>query len=63
MNTEISNPNDWWHERPTTAADVGTRPASLCPRRYESDSVWFKAAVTVGLVLALGLSLIGLVGR
>ena len=32
-------------------------------RCAKNESVWFKAAVTVGLMFALGLSLIGLVGR
>jgi hypothetical protein len=63
MSTQTSKPNDWWHERPTKSADLGTRLAPVCKSRRESDSVWFKAAVTVGLVLALGLSLIGLLGR
>jgi hypothetical protein len=63
MNTQTPQHTDWWHERPTKAADLGTKPASLYPPRNETDPVWFKAAVTVGLVFALGLSLIALAGR
>jgi hypothetical protein len=64
MNTHESKQDGWWHERPTKAAELRTMAAPIyAGRRPENESVWFKAAVTVGLVVALGLSLIGLVGR
>jgi len=54
---------DWWHERPTKAADLSATCQALARARQERDAVWKKGALIVGLMFAFILSLVSMVQR
>ena len=54
---------DWWHERPTKAADLSTAYRSLEPAGETRKGVWKKGALIVALMFAFILSLISMMVR
>ena len=63
MNFDPIPKTDWWHERPTKAADLGTAYQALGRVRQKRETVWKKAALIVGLMFAFILSLISMMSR
>jgi len=54
---------DWWHERPTKAAELDTAYRTLSGARAKRDAVWKKCALVVGLMFAFILSLVSMMSR
>jgi len=64
MKKQASNSQEWWHERPTKTADLSTTYqyfGEASPK--DRPHVWKKAALVVGLMFALVLSLISMMAR
>ena len=57
MQDPTSHQDSWWHERPTKPAELGTDYQPL-HRPRKRDSVWQKAALVVGVVFALVVTVI-----
>ena len=51
---------DWWHERPTKAADLDTAYRTISVARGQRDAVWKTSALVVGLMFAFILSLVSM---
>ena len=74
MTTHNTQHDSWWHERQTKPVDLDTayeppyvprerRSSSRHSTSGNSTSVWKEGAMVVGLMFALGLSLISLITR
>ena len=54
---------DWWIDKPERKARNAAASSTYRPLPRKADRVWAEAALVVGLVLALSLSLISLATR
>ncbi|MEJ8857592.1 hypothetical protein WKW79_23675 [Variovorax robiniae] len=63
MKKQPQGSEDWWHERPTKTAELSTNYQSLGDASPKQGHVWKKAALVVGLMFALVLSLISMMTR
>lgn len=63
MRNQSSNQDSWWHERPTKIGDLPTGYQTIGDVQKRDKSVWVKAAVVVGLMLALIVSLVSMATR
>ena len=54
---------DWWHERPTKAAELNTAYRALSSGKAKREGIWKKGVLVVGLMFALILSLVSMVSR
>ncbi|MET0543094.1 MAG: hypothetical protein ABWZ88_15225 [Variovorax sp.] len=63
MKNQSSEHDSWWHERPTKLGELGTGYQALDQGPEKRNVVWQRAALVVGLMFALVLSLVVMAGR